>query len=270
MPFTFSHPAAVLPLLRTPLPASALVIGSMVPDLPLYAPTFARYEVTHTVVGTLGVDALMAFAVFALWHGFLSRPALAASPPALRQRVAARAVLGLRRRLGSPRAALVVYLSFVVGSLTHVLWDEFTHIGRWGTDNIAWLLADHGILPGYKWAQFVSGAVGGLVLLLWFAGWWRSSAHPPATSIDPAGSGLPRALSPTTAVTGWAVLVGGGATGALAGVVTVLLAGPDVEEAAFRAATWGILATGITAAALAATWHRHDARTPSRSGSTES
>jgi len=36
VPFTGSHPAAVLPLLRTPLPSAALVIGSLVPDLPYY------------------------------------------------------------------------------------------------------------------------------------------------------------------------------------------------------------------------------------------
>ena len=38
MPFTGSHPAAVLPLLRTPLPASALVAGSVAPDIPFYLP----------------------------------------------------------------------------------------------------------------------------------------------------------------------------------------------------------------------------------------
>ncbi|WP_205730092.1 DUF4184 family protein [Blastococcus sp. TF02-8] len=32
MPFTGSHPAAVLPFLRTPLPASGLVAGSLAPD----------------------------------------------------------------------------------------------------------------------------------------------------------------------------------------------------------------------------------------------
>ena len=38
MPFTASHPAAILPFLRTPLPASALVAGSIAPDLPYYVP----------------------------------------------------------------------------------------------------------------------------------------------------------------------------------------------------------------------------------------
>ena len=38
MPFTGSHAAAVLPFARSRLPASALVIGSVAPDLPYYLP----------------------------------------------------------------------------------------------------------------------------------------------------------------------------------------------------------------------------------------
>lgn len=38
MPFTGSHPAAVLPLLRWGLIPSALVIGSMSPDLGYFLP----------------------------------------------------------------------------------------------------------------------------------------------------------------------------------------------------------------------------------------
>ncbi|MEE2045837.1 DUF4184 family protein, partial [Nocardiopsis tropica] len=38
MPFTLSHVAAVLPLARTRLPPAALVVGSVVPDLPYYLP----------------------------------------------------------------------------------------------------------------------------------------------------------------------------------------------------------------------------------------
>jgi hypothetical protein len=38
VPFTGSHPAAVLPFLRTPLPASAPVAGTMAPDIPYHLP----------------------------------------------------------------------------------------------------------------------------------------------------------------------------------------------------------------------------------------
>ncbi|MEV0803512.1 DUF4184 family protein [Kribbella sp. NPDC050281] len=42
MPFTLAHPAAVLPLVRRPLVASALVAGAVAPDL-LYLDPIYRF-----------------------------------------------------------------------------------------------------------------------------------------------------------------------------------------------------------------------------------
>jgi hypothetical protein len=67
MPFTGSHPAAVLPFARTAMPASALVAGSVAPDLPLYLPTPYSAELSHQIVGVLTVDVLAGFLLFALW-----------------------------------------------------------------------------------------------------------------------------------------------------------------------------------------------------------
>ena len=48
--------------------------------------------------------------------------------------------------------------------MTHVVWDEFTHVDRWGMRHIPWLAAQHGPWLGVKWAQYTSG-VGGVLLL---------------------------------------------------------------------------------------------------------
>src|SRR5579859_7081779 len=50
MPFTLSHAAVVVPFRRM-LPFSALVIGSMVPDLPYFVPRLVNNHFAH---GTLG------------------------------------------------------------------------------------------------------------------------------------------------------------------------------------------------------------------------
>ena len=65
MPFTGSHPAAVLPLLRTPLPASALVAGSIAPDVPFYLPVELPWA-THTALAVVTVDLLVAALAWAL------------------------------------------------------------------------------------------------------------------------------------------------------------------------------------------------------------
>ena len=63
MPFTGSHPAAVLPLLRTSLPGSALVAGSLAPDVPFYlraAAVAAAFRGGGALLATAVVLALVA------------------------------------------------------------------------------------------------------------------------------------------------------------------------------------------------------------------
>jgi uncharacterized protein DUF4184 len=55
MPFTVSHPAAVLPVLRW-LPPSAVVVGSLVPDIPLCVRPPVGYHTTHSLAGVVTVD----------------------------------------------------------------------------------------------------------------------------------------------------------------------------------------------------------------------
>ena len=106
MPFTGSHPAAVLPLLRTSLPASALVAGSIAPDVPFYLPVGLPWA-THTALAVVTVDLLVAALAWALWHALLAPAALSAAPAGVRGRLAG-VPLGLRRRLRSVRAVGLV------------------------------------------------------------------------------------------------------------------------------------------------------------------
>ena len=86
MPFTPSHAAAVLPFLGTPLPASALVIGSVAPDLPYYLPVELPWD-THTASAVVTVDLLLGALAWVVWHALLAEPALAGAPGALRSRL---------------------------------------------------------------------------------------------------------------------------------------------------------------------------------------
>ncbi|HEY8721289.1 DUF4184 family protein [Pengzhenrongella sp.] len=281
MPFTASHIAAVLPLTRAPLVASALVIGSMTPDLPYFVPLPVGAPMTHSLLGVVSVDVLLGLAVFVVWHGLLVRPALAAAPASLRERLSADAVRRLRSRLASLRGLLVVSVSLAVGALTHVAWDAFTHEGAWGTERVAWLIASEGAFPGYKWAQYASGVVGALVVAIWLARWWRRTAGPaveaglratpelPRTGAkQPAAvAGLPRTgaelpeaatrLSTRVAAGAWLAI-------GLAGVVAAAVAswapltvrgGPYLRDAAVVAVTHGIAFAGLMTVILAASWH---------------
>jgi hypothetical protein len=244
VPFTPSHAAAVLPFLRTPLPASALVAGSIAPDLPYYVPLEFPWR-THTALAVVTTDLLLGALAWALWHALLSAPALAAAPAALRGRLTG-IPLGLEGR-NSPVALGWTALALVVGAGTHVLWDEFTHPRRWGTAHVPALDATWGLLPGYRWLQYASGLVGGLVLLGWLARWWRRTPTRP--------------VGPTPGAW-WAwvfILVAGLAAGAIAAA-----SAPSLGSAGFQGATIGGGAALAAATLLAIGWHLRGAATVRR------
>jgi hypothetical protein len=216
VPFTGSHPAAVLPLMRWGLVPSALVIGSMVPDLPYYLPVPVDAGMTHSPVGTVTVDVVLGGAAFLIWHAVLAPFLLAVSPASVRSRLTA---TGSRRRTHPTRGRGIVLTaaSLTVGAATHTVWDAFTHPGRWGTRHIGWLAEHHAGLPGYQWSQYASGVLGAISIAVWLLRWWH--AHRP---VAPPASEPGAAW---TVLTAWAVIVLAG----LAGGLVATLPGADGE-----------------------------------------
>lgn len=233
MPVTIAHPAAVLPLRGLGLPLSAMVIGSMAPDLPVFSQSWGIYGYTHSLAGILTVDLLLTLVLLLGWDRW-GRDALVDTAPALvRDRLPARARIGAKAWLLAPLAA-------VLGSVTHVVWDAFTHRGRWGVRNIEWLHEMHGPLRGEQWAQHASGVVGitvvGLALL--------AVVRRPVLAGPPRPRRLPAATLP-----------------AAIGVASVLSVGTFLtgldgafESAAFDAAVVGIVALGLALAGVTLAW----------------
>lgn len=127
MPFTFAHPAAVLPLHRRwprPFVLSALVIGSMAPDFAYLPPFLASRSLSHNLAGSVVFCVPVGFVVYLLFHLFLKAP-LASLLPAAIQRQAA-SVLAESPRLPE-RALPAVLASLWIGALSHLAWDAFTH-----------------------------------------------------------------------------------------------------------------------------------------------
>ncbi len=240
MPFTVSHPAAVLPLARSGLVPSALVIGSTVPDVLYYVPVPRSLETTlshqtHSTAGVFGLDLALGLLLFVLWHGLVAPLGVAAAPAPLRARLAPELPVPGRRHWAGPKAVLLVVVSLWVGAATHVFWDEFTHPGRLGYRHIRWLATHHGPLFGYAWAQYVSGVVGAALIGLWLWLWWRA-----APVADPVSrpQRVP-ALSPRALVLVGAAVVGAGLAGVVAGAVSGGLIEHSVHAALYRLATWG-------------------------------
>ena len=180
MPFTPSHAVVALPFLRTPLIPAAIAIGAMTPDLPLFVRGVGlSYGFTHTL-GNIVWTGLLAFALFLLWRVLL-RPAVGElSPGWLARRlpedwnqrgsIAAQQSVGV----GQPRTyPLLLAVSLLLGVISHIVWDLFTHEGRWGSSVLPALEDQWGPLQGFKWLQHGSSVVGLIVIGIWMMLWLR-------------------------------------------------------------------------------------------------
>lgn len=215
MPFTVSHVAAVLPagrcsLLRAPLIMSAFVIGAMSPDTPYFVPlsewvpTFAWGYHGHTWQGLVWMDIPITLLIVSVYWVVLAAPLRALAPRGVRARLP-RHVLRPHRAAPLQAAALLVFAAGF-GAATHIVWDAFTHEGRFGVMAVPLLQLPHvfGPLPAYRVLQYVSSVIG-LALIVWtLVRWYRQT---PASAAVSAGLGWR-----------WQVALGG--TMALAGALS--------------------------------------------------
>ncbi|MCT7352827.1 DUF4184 family protein [Streptomyces sp. 15-116A] len=179
MPFTLSHAAAVLPAVRTDgsgraaLVPAVLVAGSFAPDMTYYAASVLSGamefgDVTHAFWGVFTVDVLIAWALVGLWL-LVREPLVALLPRGRQGRTAA------LLRCGAPRARLRVslvarwYVSAVLGALTHVVWDAFTHLDRWGMRLFPVLGREIAGSPLYWYLQYGGSVVAAVVIALFVA-----------------------------------------------------------------------------------------------------
>lgn len=199
MPLTFAHPAAALPLAR-PLGRwgvrSALVIGSMVPDLVYILPVPLPRASSHSLSG-LAVFCLPAgIAAYVLFHAALRAPLRALLPARLQARLSEGAS-GLAAATAN-RAGVV--LSILAGATTHVVWDAFTHREGFAVRALPWLATPIASLSGfdlhvYALVQHGSTLLGLVLLASWTMRWLRAT---PAPSARPAFPPAVRALIVTS------------------------------------------------------------------------
>jgi hypothetical protein len=170
MPFTFSHPAAILPAKYLPekwVSLTALVIGSITPDFEYFIRMANLSNYSHTWGGLFWFDLPVGFALTFIYH-YLVRNALIDNLPRI-----------FRIRLTRfthfdwwsyvKQHYIVVIVCLAVGSATHIAWDGFTHRTGCFIPFFPWLLNNTEVF-GVNHARFyilqnISSAVGGLVVL---------------------------------------------------------------------------------------------------------
>jgi hypothetical protein len=176
VPYPFAHPVAVLPLVRPmgrfAVP-SALVIGSVVPDLWYFVPFVSRAD-SHSAAALFWFCLPVGFAAYAMFHLLLKHPLIALLPHAVSRR------LGSFTSPGLPAVPWhAVIFSLLVGALTHIVWDGLTHSN------------DHAI-HGHNWLQHANTALGTAILAWWV---WHKLRRAPVSAPPAELSALARACT---------------------------------------------------------------------------
>lgn len=169
MPFTPTHIVAVLPLRRF-LPFGPLVIGSMVPDVPLFFPVVDCAQ-THSLSGIFTTCLPLGVVWFLLCETVMRGPMVALLPIGVQRRIPTAPQIPSGPRLANHLAFYAATaIAIVIGALTHQVWDAFTHQDRWGTQWIPLLNSAFSIsrfsLPIYKILQYGSTLIGLPLLVL--------------------------------------------------------------------------------------------------------
>ena len=201
MPFTISHAAAVLPFAR-PLnrwrALSATVIGSMVPDFAFLMPWSVQRVQSHSIVGLFTFCVPVGLLSYWVFEYVVKPAAWEVLPDTAYWR---------SRELARPdpflRASqwLIATIGILVGAVSHLTWDAFTHPGARGA-RLFPALEDPVDIAGrpvaaLQIAQHLSSVLG-LALVIWLL--WREMRPQGHVQV-----GLQRALN-RSARRGWMLL----------------------------------------------------------------
>jgi len=188
MPWTLSHPAAVLPFrffAKRPLRFAALVIGSTTPDVGYSLNRFDLAIFAHTMVGSF-VACVPTGLILLIIFGLFRRPVTYTLPSPHRQALMP-LCLPLPRKFTD---WAVLLLALWVGAWTHIFWDAFTHEGGWFVEHWPalqqslgdWLFTNVHV---YLLLQEISTVVGLTIIVLAYWLWLRQR---PVTESSPLES----------------------------------------------------------------------------------
>jgi hypothetical protein len=171
MPFTLAHPAIAVPLARRGYVLSALSIGSLMPDLGYYLPLLDK-SYGHTFAGLFISDLPAGLIFLWLFHCLLKTPLLSLLPVEHQRRL----IIPARGfSFGPMRRFLTVIVSLFVGSISHLIWDSFTHEYGWVVRRMAMLSSSIGPIPVYKYLQHGGTILGLALLVYWYINWYRQA-----------------------------------------------------------------------------------------------
>lgn len=180
MPFTLSHSAAVVPVLRSRFfSATGLIAGSMAPDFEYFFRMNVKGIYGHTFWGIFYFDVPVSLLIAILFHTVVKKNLLDNLPGFIQSRFRDTRDLDFTSYLKDHK--MIFLWSVILGTVTHIIWDGFTHQRQFGVQALPMIYEGRTIRVGdvdyplWYALQHISTYVGGVILVIYV---WRMKAIP--------------------------------------------------------------------------------------------
>lgn len=164
MPFTFAHPAIVLPFYKKPkfFSMTTLIIGSMSPDFEYFLRIKIKSDMSHTLLGIFYFDLPITLTVAFIFHFIIRNELIKNFPHFLYKRFAH--YLNFNWSEYCYHHWFIVITSTLIGALSHLGWDSFTHLTGFFVQHLPFLQQTLSLkntdIPIYQLLQHGSTLIG--------------------------------------------------------------------------------------------------------------
>ncbi|MGL5560875.1 MAG: DUF4184 family protein [Paraclostridium dentum] len=170
MPFTLAHPAVVIFSKNKNFNLLGLILGSMAPDFIYFLLFNPISNLGHTLLGFIILNLPICFLLNYLILKFIKNPFIINLPSKICNYYTY--LINYDFNFKSTKNIFVFTYSCIVGMLTHIIWDAFTHKTGYFVVNINLLKESIHILgyqvPFFKLLQHGSTLLGFFVILYYF------------------------------------------------------------------------------------------------------
>ncbi|MFT6716634.1 MAG: hypothetical protein ACJA0Q_001278 [Saprospiraceae bacterium] len=128
MPFTFAHPAVLIPFKYLPskwYSVTGLIIGALVPDFEYFFRMKLSSTCSHTIQGLFLFNLPVAIVLSIVFHLIVKKPLFDNSPHIIQKRLESFVQLNWTTHFKNHYIAII--MSILIGAFSHIAWDSFTH-----------------------------------------------------------------------------------------------------------------------------------------------
>ena len=159
---------------------SALVVGSLAPDFRYFLNLAPRSHIGHSFKGIFIFCLPVGLAVLWIFQQIMKRPLISLAPRSHQERL-----IPLTKPFswGGPRRFALIVASLLVGAISHLAWDAFTHDRGLVVRNVPDMrvpLEEFGThRPLYNVLQHGSTLLGLAFLIFWYWRWFKRTPPQP-------------------------------------------------------------------------------------------